>query len=264
MTGVQTCALPISRKMLKKIGIDDVTVIDPNSWYYFNMKMSQAKAGRLAITLPDEPLEFINLILYLSTGKIFEITIFNTSGEKIEDEFLNDNYRTEAHEIKGAGSLHFVDPREDTQLNNLLENQKDNSYGPCNDYEIIDYIHRVMQFVNSGIKTVNNPTAICVSKFDLLMHRIPYDLPENPFVNIEEKLFIRKINSVSEELSKFLSQNSTTINPKELSSQFKNIRYFAVAPHGSDKYPTFWKDRNPKGILAPFLWILKELKILPE
>ncbi|TVL99002.1 MAG: hypothetical protein CV087_19660, partial [Candidatus Brocadia sp. WS118] len=251
-----------AKKALKKLGIEDIHIIDPNSQEYFNAKIEESKAGRLALTYPYDPLQFISIILYTSNKKAIEITLFNSSGEKIEDQFLSENYRTASHELKGVGALYFVDPREDSILNKLLANPKDMAYGPCKDFNIIEFIHKVLQFVSRGINVVNNPIAICISKFDLLMDRIPSDLPDTPFVNPNSLDLFRDINRHSKQLAEFLEYNSSTIQPPELQSKFKSIKYFAVAPYGSDKYPAIWEKRNPQGILAPFLWILKELKII--
>lgn len=80
--------------------------------------------------------------------------------------------------IKGSAIIFVVDPREDSKLNSMLKNPKDPKYGACKDYNISEYIHSVLQVVNRGVAIVNNPTGVCVSKFDLLTHKIPYDLPD--------------------------------------------------------------------------------------
>jgi hypothetical protein len=111
---------------------------------------------------------------------------------------------------------------------------------------------------------VINPTAICISKFDLLHHLILYELSEEPYASTTSTNFFDEVDINSKQLSEFLERRSSTVHPVELKSKFRHIKYFPVAPFGNDSYPAIWDRRTPKGLLAPFLWLLKELKILPE
>jgi hypothetical protein len=252
---------------LKKFGIDDVFLADPITKETFNGFLNECIAGKLMLTVPNK-LTFFNVFIRLYNGRIYELVLFNTSGEKIEDIFLADDEYTSAHELKGAAVLHFVDPREDSNLNSILKNPKDPSFGVCKDYNISDFTHSILQVVNRGKRIVDNPVAICISKFDLLMHKIPYELPENPYIDLLYDLsgnsFFSEIDQKSISLSQFLSNKSSTIKPSRLQSKYSVLNYFALAPFGSDKYPAYWQDKTPKGILAPFLWIINELKILPN
>jgi hypothetical protein len=192
------------------------------------------------------------------------LVLYNTYGEKIEDEHLYDSTRTKAHELIGTATLHFIDPREDSILNSMLENPKNTSvFGPCKDYDIVSYIKKVMQYVNRGVSTINNPIGVCISKFDLLKHLMPYNIPENHFVDFSQDIFY-DIELISRELHQFLTTNSKTINPQVLEKKYRAIKYFPVASFGNDTHPPVWERREPQGVLTPFLWILKELKILPN
>ncbi|TVL99008.1 MAG: hypothetical protein CV087_19695 [Candidatus Brocadia sp. WS118] len=239
-------------------------MIDPVSEEYFKRFTEQAKHGRLTLTLSEEPLSYFSLFVFDFKGKPAELVFFNTSGEKIEDEFLGRNIRSKSHELKGAAILHFVDPREDSKLNSLLHNPKSLDYGACKDYDIVEFMHKLMQFNNRGPTVINNPLAVCISKFDLLMHRIPYDIPEGLFSNALAADYFGDIKAKSKSLSGFLDTYSTTVNPSDLQNKYKKLEYFAIAPFGHDDYPAMWEKRSPKGILDPFLWILKELEIIPE
>jgi hypothetical protein len=253
-----------TKLQLQRHGINNVEMIDPISLRNFKNIVDYCAVGKLQFTKIEEPLSFFSLFLFCANDKIHELVLYNTSGEKIEDEFTYNNIRTKAHELIGTATLHFVDPREDSALNRLLLNPKNTSkFGQCKDFDIVSYINKVMQYVNRGVLIVNNPIGICVSKFDLLRHLIPYNIPENHFVDLSVNIF-EDIDSVSNELCEFLTRNSKTIDPNELQSKYRVIKYFPVASFGSDSFPPVWANRNPKGVLAPFLWLLKELEILPK
>jgi len=254
-----------TKRLLRKYGIAKIFMIDPISKRTFRKLKNECERGMLALTDPDpKTLSFFNVFISLTNGSVAEIVLFNTSGEKIEDYFLDNDARIKAHELQGAATLHFVDPREDTMLNNILENPKDASYGPCKDYKIVDFLHKVLQIMNRGTTIVNNPVAVCISKFDLLLSRIPFDIPENPFIELHSKNLFKDIDVNSRNLYQFLYEKSETIQPEELEDSFNNIRYFAVAPYGSDHTPALWNKRTPYGVEAPFIWLLKELEILPK
>lgn len=253
-----------TRNHLRRYGIERVFMVDPISKRNYRNLMNQCRMGKLALTLPTSELGFFSLFITTTSGSTVELVLFNTSGEKIEDVFLDGDHRTNAFELKGAAALHFVDPREDTRINNIIENPKDASYGPCKDYNIVDFLHRVLQVVNRGVSRVNNPVAVCISKFDLLFSLIPYRIPEYPFTELTSSNLFDEIASNSKSLSNFLEDHSTTIQPSELEEIFNALEYFAVAQYGKDTVPAFWEQRQPKGVIAPFLWILKELHILPN
>lgn len=250
-----------TKTLLNKSGIDTIDVIDPLSLELHKELLIFCKDGRLGGTLLRTPLGFFNLLITLEDGRTYELVLFNTSGEKIEIEFESRKFSTEAHEMQGAATLFFVDPREDTTLNKMLESPK---AGRCLDYDFATHMHKVMQFLNGGVKIVNNPLAVCITKFDLLLHRIRIDLPEHPFVEPHSQNFFRDIERVSRQLKPFLQRHSRTVQPDEIKEQFKAIDYFAVAPFGSDMDPAYWHNREPRGILAPFLWLLNELKIISK
>lgn len=249
------------KMLFAKYKINKVEVIDPISKRLYDDLLYECKMGQLKFT-DIRTLGFFNLILHLNNNQIYELVLFNSSGEKIEDEYNARNVRTESHELKGSATMHFLDPREDSQLNEILKKPKDQA---CSDYDIAEHVFNVLQHVNNGVKLVNNPIAICISKFDLLFSHIPFELPENPFVEAPQfATFFKDIDEVSKSLSAFLKTYSRTVDPADLRSKFNSHRYFALAPFGSDASPAYWKDRKPRGIYAPFFWILKELKILPD
>jgi hypothetical protein len=248
---------------LKRHGLNSVKMIDPISQQYYNKFIGEARQGRLMLTLDSVPLSYFSLFISDTRGKVTELVFFNTSGEKIEDTLLDRNIRSKSHELQGSAVLHFVDPREDTKLNELLQNPKDFRFGACKDYDIVEFMHELMQYHSRGITLVNNPMAVCVSKFDLLMHRIPYDIPEGLFSSVKANDYFGEIKMKSKSLSDFLEKYSTTVNTTGLQEKYKTLEYFAVAPFGHDDYPAMWDKRTPKGVLDPFLWTLKELKILP-
>lgn len=252
---------------LKRLGIKDVFLVDSITKETYKRLLNESNAGMLKLTEPKD-FTFFNVFLSLYNGKIYELVLFNTSGEKIEDIFLKDDEHTDAHELQGAAILHFVDPREDSLLNSILKNPKDPTYGACKDYKISEFIHSVFQVTNRGKRIIDNPIAICISKFDLLMHKIPYDLPENPYVDFQDDMrtdiYFNEVSEKSVALAEFLSANSSTIKPSMLIDKYSALRYFALAPFGSDKYPAYWQEKISRGVLAPFLWAIKQLKIIPD
>lgn len=238
--------------------ISKIEILDPVSFRLLKNLIGQCEMGELQFT---KTLSFFNLIVRLTTGGIYEIVLFNSSGEKIEDEYNKQNIITDAHELKGSSIIHLVDPREDSSLNKLLKAPKANNQ--CSNMNIAEYIYAVLQYVNKGVQVVNQPLAVCISKFDLLLPLIPFEILEDPFTEVHQTdIFFKKIEISSKSLSVFLQKNSNTVDPVSLKKQFGNHKYFAIAPFGSDAMPAYWKDRTPMGIHAPFFWILKELRII--
>jgi hypothetical protein len=246
--------------LFRRYGIEEIEIIDPVSWNLYKDLLYQCKMLHLEFTDQFRPLGFFNLIMRFE-NKVYEIVLFNSSGEKIEDEYLLRKFKTDSHEMKGAATLCFVDPREDTKLNKILEFPKIDT---CTNYEFANHVYKVMQVVNGRVKIVNNPLAVCISKFDLLLHRVPYQVPEHPFVEAHSRDFFGDIQSTSEKLKTFLHDCSQTVRPEDLEKKFSCLNYFAIAPFGSDMKPADWDKRSPKGILAPFFWVLKERKIIND
>ncbi|NUQ23991.1 MAG: hypothetical protein HUU34_08555 [Saprospiraceae bacterium] len=244
----------------QKNKISKIEIIDPVSSGLLNKLIKQCNDGKLQFTVYNSSLEFFNLIARLTNGEIFEIVLFNSSGEKIEEHYIRHDTRTDAHELQGSSVIHLLDPREDSGLNDILRAPKADD--DCSNMEITEYIYEVLKNVNKGVKIVNQPLAVCISKFDLLLPLIPLDLPEDPFTEVHHGDFFKKIDGTSKRLSTFLANNSRTVDPISLHKQFGKHKYFAIAPFGSDAMPAYWKKRNPKGIYAPFFWILKQLGII--
>lgn len=249
------------KSLLKKMGILKIEMVDRVSWDLFDQLSELYKLGQLFNTPPKTPLGSFNLIIELTNDKTYEIVLFNTSGEKIEDEFLARKVKTEAHEMKGGALLYFLDPREDSMLNKLLDLPKGDA---SRNYEMAEYVYNVMKTVNKGTMIINNPLAVCISKFDLLLHRIPHDLPEHPFIELHNRNFFRNIESTSKRIAAFLQEKSETIDPSEINQKFIKHCYFALAPFGKEIEPVFWHEREPKGMLSPFFWLLKELNIVKD
>lgn len=250
---------PDTEILLSKLGIASLEMIDPDSQnLYYDLIETSRQGGRIGTF--KGPVGSFSLIITLEQGKSYEIVLFNSSGEKNEEEVIKRKYKTDAHEMKGTVSLCFIDPREDSGLNNILDNPKQS--GSVN-FDFADHFHKVMQQENRNVQIVNTPLAICISKFDLLMHRIPYELPLAPFIEATNKKFFKDIKNTSEQLKAFLQNRSKTVKPNSLDNKFKNVSYFAIAPFGSDEQP-YWDNRDPKGILAPFFWVLKAQNILKD
>ncbi|WP_146217700.1 hypothetical protein [Chitinophaga sp. S165] len=245
--------------LLKKMGIINIEMIDPESENLLDLLIKFSKDGGMEATKPDI-LGFFSLIITMESGKIYELVLFNSSGEKIEDEIIKRKFYTDSHELKGTVSLCFVNPRKDTGLNRILE--RPNQEVRAN-FNFAEHFHKVMQKVKDNNQYVDTPTAICISKFDLLLHRRPKDIPPEPFVDATSKSFFRDIKTVSKQLRAFLETHSDTIDPIDLDSKFSNSCYFAVAPFGKDEN-FYWDFREPKGLLAPFLWALQQSQIIND
>ena len=255
----------IVKAKLLEYGIKDIKMIDPISLEEYKRIRQAFSKGKLEFTKQDEPLSFFSLFFFPVTGKIFEVVLYNNSGEKIQEKSeFNTIDLVKDHELLGSATLHFIDPREDSLLNKKLIKPKDISkFGLCHDYDIVSAINDSMQRINRGVKLVNNPIGICISKFDLLNHLIPSELPEYHNFDASPDIF-NDIDALSKELYQFLVYNSATINPDELQDRYENIRYFPVAPTGNDRMPATSENNMPRGVLAPFLWVLKELLTLPK
>ena len=257
---------PKTKKYLRRYGIKSISFADPISSGYYKSFLNDSRNGQLQLTLPTQPLSFFNLIIHRTNHKQppIELVLFNTAGETFEDRTYNNDLRAMDHDLRGIAMLHFVDPRDDSSLNDLLLKPKGETH-QCKDLDIIDYLYRLHQSSKHGVQYLNFPLGICVSKFDLLNHTIPQYLPEDIYVSISSLSLFHDINKSSKELQAFLDKNSKTIDPYLLIERHtqERLRYFSVSSFGSDDTP-IWSNRKPKGVLAPFIWMLKELRIIND
>ncbi len=250
---------PFTGQLRNKLGIKNINMIDPESNNLLDLLIKYSNSGGIEATKPDI-LGFFSLILTLENEDVYELVLYNSSGEKIEDELRLKKYNTDSHELQGTVSLCLVDPREDSGLNRILKRPKEEA---CTNFNFAEHFHKVMQKVKNGVQYVDTPMAVCISKFDLLLHRRNQDFLREPFVEADSRTFFRDIKTVSGQLRSFLETHSKTVDPTDLDKRFSNICYFAVAPFGKDEN-LYWKTREPMGLLAPFLWLLKESQIIKD
>ena len=251
------------RELLSMLGIKSFDIVDPVSLEYYKDLELDCEQDGLEATLPTEAkvADCISVVItfFQPNKRPCELIFYDTSGEVYKTEIVGKRRYEDFIEVTGMGTLYFVDPLEDSMLNGLLDSPKT---WECLDLDIVTHLHRIQQIQNNGRAFAEAPVAICVSKFDLLEHFIPSELPA--YIYSSDHSFDKKqINSASKALETFLDQKkSKTIDVKNIKSSFSNYSFFATAPTGIDIPHPRMNDLNPKGIVNPLLWMLLQLRII--
>lgn len=189
------------------------------------------------------------------------LAFFNLSGEFFENpDSMNEHQQI----LTADGICLLLDPLQIPQLSKYAENPHNNR--PNNNLDIVDNIKYVISEAqrNSQVK-LTNPVSFCISKFDVLEklspHKIddPYLTPSDIFTSFGE-FRKRTIEDNTEHVLEFLDKEDYR-KLRHLNERFSSHAVFAIAPIGHDNIKT---DRtpNPKGIFAPFFWLLSEYKII--
>lgn len=195
-----------------------------------------------------------------SAKQNYILTIFNSSGELYDKP--SETKISLRHEVKDANvMLTFIDPIHDKGFSDLL-NENDIAKNPYD----INSIKILYEVLKKNSEKVSVPMAVCLSKFDLLHHHqgLPIHQPYITLGDIQQVLLegeFEVMESTSNQLKNLLQKYSSTTKPNEIDRKFNNTKYFAVAPIGHNEINTA-KKLEPKGIYAPFFWVLQQLRII--
>lgn len=240
-----------------------------NSYNYFKQLKSNLERsdGYFATVIKPDEAEPFELELILNNNKRVLINLYNTSGEYYNqnnpeyDKWLNRGQFQDSNTF-----IYFIDPAEDSGLNPLLnpENRKNTENGPPKDLDILEVVQELLSKKERGA-LIQAPIAVVLSKFDLLeqWNGIHFQMPYIEIVDMHQDVEnqTKRCEFKSNQIKEFIERHSTKSKPKMIYKKFYNTEYFGVSNIGSVENKVL-SDMNPKGIYAPFFWLLKKSNIL--
>lgn len=189
------------------------------------------------------------------------IALFNLTGEFFHSEESMVKYQ---QILNADGIILLLDPLQTDALSKYITNPLD--IAPNNNNEIIENIKKVISDAQGSTRRkLTNPVAFCVSKFDLLQALSPYKI-ENPYLMLNDLLNAYgdfqngAIRHKTDDILDLLRREGYH-DLHYLDESFSAFELFAVAPIGHDEIMQ-QKPLAPKGILAPFFWLLAEYNII--
>ena len=200
------------------------------------------------------------------------LTFYDTPGE----EFYDYKRLLEVHpNIHNAdGILFLVDPLNMEGIyKELYTAGKSNKYDDerlrlleQSEYAILQNLRTVLRLNHKLDKKgrIEPPIAICISKFDLVEDLTPIiveDISSEKGLGYELTEVMDDIASTSYDLEEWLLERDSkfTIGVQNL---FRNHHFFAVSPLGMAPQELSKRDIEGKGVLQPFLWLLRQTKFL--
>lgn len=205
----------------------------------------------------DRMVDSFDLFFISGTGskeKYTIISLFNSSGETYE---ASENEIHNRHEVREVNSfLYFIDPIHDSGFGDYFKQYT----GSAKNKDIISRLKQILKLQedNRTYEKLRIPIAVNISKFDLLETKIAL---QKPYINIAE-MSSSIIEQNSKQFREILQQNSKTVRPDNVDRMFSNVKYFAIAPIGHDSIKNEPSNLSPKGIYAPFFWLLNEFRII--
>ena len=230
------------------------TILDRNKGYFATIPQAEGA----------EPFE---IELIKNGRERFLLNIYNTAGEYYRTDNIDHKKWLNKGQFKDSNTyLYFIDPIEDSGFNHLLnrENKKNYKDGPPKDFDVLDVVQELMLKKENGAK-IQAPFAVVLSKFDLLEH-LNGQYFQQPYVELEDIYRDGQsgnygLQAKLKEVESFIEQFSTMSKPSKIKKHFFNTQYFGVSNMGHNSNFVL-SDMNPKGIYAPFFWILSQINIL--
>lgn len=242
-----------------------VELIGVDSLKQYEIFKTRLLSDRLNVTTTTSLENDIPLILSLKIGsglkqKQIKLVFFDISGENFRNNmsFMKDEPRI--HRAKGI--LFLQDPFTDSKLSRLVSNQSLVQLDPEHNNLLNDLYQAIIKNEHRPRNKISIPIAFCLSMFDLIEHWIPELAPDPSYLEVNDlisskKLFnLKLIEQKTKEFKEFLLKNSR-IPVKSLEDRFTHHAVFAFSAIGHDNVNNIdTKGIEPKGIIAPLLWLL--------
>lgn len=213
-----------------------------------------------------------------SSGKTFTITFFDTAGEDFESDDLMEN--SAKHAFNASGIIFLVDPLKISNVNSRLDEKtiRNSSSVSINKTFKIDAILSIMSTSlrrHNRIKEkkkIAMPIAVLVPKIDVIASDFPdYYALKFQSNHLKRQGFIEAENRrVNTEMKKWLqNQNDGLLDSflAQLEMNYENYSFFGASALGWNNSPDdngVFMTPKPHRVEDPFLWILKENKIINE
>jgi len=236
--------------------------IDHRSVPQIDELVQKVKAGKNWGTNPGDKENNYPLVVVLSRGNEWKIqlTFYDIAGE-IYHCFGEKKVSNIRQIYDASGFIFLVPPTSDEYLNRLLKSQAVDPPSITIEKCLEKLYNGICENYKEKIRPLPLKLAVCFSKYDLLDHLRGTKLPD-PYLDIEDLFdergkFIKKaVSAKSMQLADIIKDNCT-FGIKDFSDYFHKIAFFGmssvgtVANHNRNKI-------EPKGILAPLLWLLSE------
>ena len=198
------------------------------------------------------------------------LNFFNLPGEHFEEEEQSMNAFGHIETASAVICLH--DPVRDYDLSKMIGVKYEHYKNPKSGYLTDSIVQRLGSVLNPRSKEQHfirkSVIAVCFSKFDLIEADLNGELFENGYVPNSRIVFRNKVDKryIDESMvgmwpaikKSTLKEDIGYLDSKR---HFEKYGVFAVAPIGHDN-PTMQKP-DPKGVLAPFIWLLTNFLPIP-
>lgn len=233
----------------------------------FEEHLKQLQNNKVGLTPPNSKVEPYTITITVSsigTIKKCDVVLFNTSGEIYDNlNYLRNNI---SHDISECHCcLYIIDPKEDRGLSSLFKLPEDASLSNGNRNTLSNL--KEIWLSKRGGHFVAIPIALSLGKFDLVEEIIcpRYISTQKPYVDLEGQIKgsqWEEMDNYSKAIGAVINKYSIKYTIENIDEQFLNFKYFAIAPIGHNNLDK--SQFESKGILAPFIWILKELGIIKQ
>jgi hypothetical protein len=138
-------------------------------------------------------------------------------------------------------------------------------------YDIIETLYRF--YLETGAvkpnRHIGTPTAFCLSRADILEDIANLYLPPDFEPDVPDTdIILEEMQLVTEDLQELIEETDPTLL-NIMKKRFRKVGIFPVSPLGKMPVndasgPRIEGGVNPKGLLQPIIWILKETKFITQ
>ena len=217
----------------------------------------------------SEPLVYQLVIQDNSTGanSMLNLLLYDLSGEDFADNMTLVQFGE--HVLRADGIIYLADPVSMAHISQQMPSnvQPSVNTGRMAEEVLSAVMYRLEQYQRVRVgETIRIPTAIAVSKADLLQYVIPQDQRSNYWFmyrpRYDGKAHLDDIWHVDQEVRSILyryRENALL----QLSKRFDEVSFFAISATGNAPDVTGRFARlEPHRCLDPFIWLLWKLKFL--
>jgi Double-GTPase 2 len=176
-----------------------------------------------------------------------------------------------AHVLRPDGIIYFADPMRMPYIHQQLPPHLQDPSGSAGHRKVEEALDTVI-FTMEGYnrlrpgETIDIPTAIAISKSDLLQYIIPqhewrnYRLMHRPYY--DGRVHLQEVQRIDGEVRTLLQRHSET-GLLQASQRFEQVSFFALAATGNaPDYRGQYASIDPQRCLDPLMWLLWKLRFL--
>jgi|GEM_PF-6776686 len=202
------------------------------------------------------------------------ITLLDSPGEHFSK--LKELHTHHPNLRNASGIVFLMNPLDIPELLRLIRKEKPGIFPPGQDvnvrnYDIIETLYRF--YVETGTvkpnRRIGTPAAFCLSRADVLEDIANLYLPPDFEPDVPDPdIILEEMALVTEDLLELIEETDPNLL-NIMKKRFRTMSLFPVSPLGKMPVGDAIGQRieggvNPKGLLQPIIWILKEIKFIRQ